>query len=223
MKSLVFKAKGSYARFRKSYTTTSALTYLLIHPIAVRGLIGAVLGIDKNDLYEETKDIEVAIQVINEVRKDMQSFNLLNMKSNDKIFRFPSNVEFLRDVEYRIFIKCNDEKLNKIKDTLISGEFIFTPYLGASEHVAKIEYENTYDIEPIEDDCLVDSAVDINYCEIDFEYDNLILSTDNIPVKNNKQREYTEYKKVIFATKNKRIKVISNKCNKVGKYNVMFI
>ena len=98
MKCLVFKVRGDYARFRKSYTTTSALTYLLIHPVAVRGLIGAVLGINREELYEKTKDIKVAVQVINEIKKDMQSFNLINMKSSDKIFRFPSNVEFLRDV-----------------------------------------------------------------------------------------------------------------------------
>ena len=70
MKCLVFKVRGDYARFRKSYTTTSALTYLLIHPVAVRGLIGAMLGIDREKLYEKTKDIEVAIQVVNQVRKD---------------------------------------------------------------------------------------------------------------------------------------------------------
>ena len=52
MKCLVFKVRGDYARFRKSYTTTSALTYLLIHPVAVRGLIGAMLGIDREKLYE---------------------------------------------------------------------------------------------------------------------------------------------------------------------------
>ena len=111
MKCLVFKVRGDYARFRKSYTTTSALTYLLIHPVAVRGLIGAMLGIDREKLYEKTKDIEVAIQVVNQVRKDMQSFNLVNMKPNDKIFRFPSNIEFLRNVEYRIFIKAEDKTL----------------------------------------------------------------------------------------------------------------
>ena len=117
MKCLVFKVRGDYARFRKSYTTTSALTYLLIHPVAVRGLIGAMLGIDREKLYEKTKDIEVAIQVVNQVRKDMQSFNLVNMKPNDKIFRFPSNIEFLRNVEYRIFIKAEDNSWIQLNAT----------------------------------------------------------------------------------------------------------
>ena len=126
MKCLVFKVRGDYARFRKSYTTTSALTYLLIHPVAVRGMIGAILGINREKLYEKTKDIEVAVQVINKIRKDMQSFNLINMKSNDKIFRFPSNVEFLRDVEYRLFIKSDENIISELEKSLKQGEFVFT-------------------------------------------------------------------------------------------------
>ena len=43
MKALIFKATGDFARFRCSYTTTSALTYSVIHPIAVKGLIGAII------------------------------------------------------------------------------------------------------------------------------------------------------------------------------------
>lgn len=223
MKSVVFRVSGDYARFRKSYTTTSALTYLVMHPIAIRGMIGAILGIDKEELYEKTKDIEIGIQVLNPVRKDMQSFNLINMKSSDTIFRFPSNVEFLRDVEYRVFIKCEDNMLNQIKDVLISREFVFTPYLGASEHIAKLEYENEYEVIFLNKDHYeVSTVVDQDVCNIDFDYDNITIYTDNIPVKNSKTREYTEYKKIIFSI-NKPLKVEGQGIYKVGEYNVMFL
>lgn len=223
MKSIVFKVRGDYARFRKSYTTTSALTYLVMHPVAIRGMIGAILGIDKSQLYEETKDIEVGIQVLREIRKDMQSFNLLNMKSSDKIFRFPSNVEFLRNVEYRIFVKCEDKKLNKIKEVLMSKEFVFTPYLGASEHIAKIKYENEYEAKLLDKGYYeVNSVVDSDRCKIDFDNSNITIYTDNIPVKNNKTREYTEYKKIMFCV-DKPLKVESDRCYRVGDYNVVFL
>lgn len=223
MKSLVLKVRGDYARFRKSYTTTSALTYLLIHPVAVRGMIGAILGIDRSNLYRETKNIEIGVQVIKKVRKDMQSFNLLNMKVNDKFFRFPSNVEFLRDVEYRLFISSDLKKLNEIQRILKKGEYIFTPYLGVSEYIAKIEYEDIYDCEKLSyGTYLVDSAVFVDGNEIDFEDEEITLMTDNIPTKSDKEREYIEYKKVIFSTDNK-IKVKSDNCFKVGEYNVMFL
>ena len=198
MKCLVFKVRGDYARFRKSYTTTSALTYLLIHPVAVRGLIGAVLGINREELYEKTKDIKVAVQVINEIKKDMQSFNLINMKSSDKIFRFPSNVEFLRDVEYRLFIKSDENIISELEKSLKQGEFVFTPYLGASEHIAKIEYEGVYNCEKLPNgNHQVISAVDLESNTIDFGDDDIMLTTDNIPIDNDKNREYIKYKKVI--------------------------
>ena len=224
MKCLVFKVRGDYARFRKSYTTTSALTYLLIHPVAVRGLIGAMLGIDREKLYEKTKDIEVSIQVINQVRKDMQSFNLVNMKANDKIFRFPSNVEFLRNVEYRIFIKTDDKILYEIDNCIKKGEYIFTPYLGSSEHIAKIEYEGIYNCEKLNmGNHKVISAIPLNKNKIDFGDSDILLMTDNIPTKRDINREYIEYKKVIFATNENTINVETENCYKVGGYNVIFI
>ena len=224
MKCLVFKVRGDYARFRKSYTTTSALTYLLIHPVAVRGLIGAVLGINREELYEKTKDIKVAVQVINEIKKDMQSFNLINMKSSDKIFRFPSNVEFLRDVEYRLFIKSDENIISEIEKSLKQGEFVFTPYLGASEHIAKIEYEGVYNCEKLPNgNHQVISAVDLESNTIDFGDDDIMLTTDNIPIDNDKNREYIKYKKVIFATDENKISVNTDNCYKVGEYNVVFL
>lgn len=228
MKSIVFRVSGDYARFRKSYTTTSALTYLVMHPIAIRGMIGAILGIDKKELYEKTKDIDVGIQVLNPIKKDMQSFNLINMKvgkkkDEDATFRFPSNVEFLRDVEYRIFVKCKDDTLNQIKDVLINREFIFTPYLGASEHIAKVEYENEYEVLLLDKNYYnVNSVVDQNTCNIDFSYDDITIYTDNIPVKNSITREYTEYKKIIFSI-NQPLRVDGEGIYKVGEYNVMFL
>lgn len=224
MKCLVFKVRGDYARFRKSYTTTSALTYLLIHPVAVRGLIGAVLGINREELYEKTKDIKVAVQVINEIKKDMQSFNLINMKSSDKIFRFPSNVEFLRDVKYRIFIKADENIISELEKSLKQGEFVFTPYLGASEHIAKIEYEGVYNCEKLPNgNHQVISAVDLESNTIDFGDDDIMLTTDNIPIDNDKNREYIKYKKVIFATDENKISVNTDNCYKVGEYNVVFL
>ena len=221
---LVFKVRGDYARFRKSYTTTSALTYLLIHPVAVRGLIGAVLGINREELYEKTKDIKVAVQVINEIKKDMQSFNLINMKSSDKIFRFPSNVEFLRDVEYRLFIKSDENIISELEKSLKQGEFVFTPYLGASEHIAKIEYEGVYNCEKLPNgNHQVISAVDLESNTIDFGDDDIMLTTDNIPIDNDKNREYIKYKKVIFATDENKISVNTDNCYKVGEYNVVFL
>lgn len=47
--------------------------------------------------------------------------------------------------------------------------------------------------------------------------------TDNIPTRRDIDREYIEYKKVIFATNENTINVETENCYKVGGYNVIFI
>ncbi|MGL5150978.1 MAG: type I-B CRISPR-associated protein Cas5b, partial [Clostridium sp.] len=131
MKVLTFTVKGDFARFRIPYTTTSALSYSLIHPIAIKGLIGAIMGIDYKDLFEYTEGMEVGIQVLNPLNKDTQSFNLVPQTGANNSPNFQSRVEFLRNVKYRIFLSSTDEKLKKIENVMKERSFQFTPYLGA--------------------------------------------------------------------------------------------
>ncbi|SHH49034.1 MULTISPECIES: type I-B CRISPR-associated protein Cas5b [Tepidibacter] len=221
MKSLIFTAKSSFARFRCPHTTTSALTFSTIHPVAVRGLIGAVVGIDYKDLYEYSNDIKIGIQVLNKVYKDTQSFNLIpQVTTNKKSPTFISRIQFLRDVKYRIFLSTGEEKLNQIENILKSKEYVFTPYLGCSEHIAKLEYEKTVDIENIEEN-YTHTLVPKDYIEFDFD-NEFEFYVDRIPTKNNKEREYIEYENIVFSPNN--IINIKNKTlfKKVGEYNVFF-
>lgn len=220
MKALIFRARGEFARFRCAYTTTSALTYSLMHPIAIKGLIGAIMGIDYKDLYEYTKDMKIGIEVLNPVRKDMQSFNLIAQIKNNGSHNFQTRVEFLRNVDYRIFIIDDLDKLEDIKKTLISREYVFTPYLGASEHIAKLTYEDLADTKELTGNNIMADSV--------FPAENLVMNSndiqlflDRIPVKNAATREYIEYKKVAFSSGNK-LETNSKDIKDVGGYNVYF-
>ncbi len=219
MKCVIFTARSIYARFRRPHTTTSALTFTTIHPIAVKGLIGAIIGIDYNELYENTKDLRIGIQVLNPVYKDMQSFNLIPQANCNKAASFQSRIEFLRDVEYRIFVSNYENELNDIASRLNKGEFVFTPYLGCSEHIAKIQYEGEYEVK-ITDDLSVDTIIPLRFADLSLETDFMIY-TDRIPMQNNENRDYTEYEKVIFSHQN-RIGANGTKIFKVGDYNVFF-
>ena len=225
MNCISFRAKSSYARFRKAYTTTSTLTYLLMPPTAARGLIGAILGVDRVDLYNVTKKLDIAIEVVNDINKDTQSFNLsiMNNESSNS-FSYPSNIEFLRDVEYIIYVKSDDlSLLSKIKDVLISGEYFYTPYLGASEHVCKLSFEQEFDAEKLSLGVYsVSSAFDKTEA-FEMEFDNIKLYSDNIPTKISEHREYIEYKRVMFPVNSKSVKLKSDKLYKVGEKNIEFL
>jgi len=219
MKSLVFTAESHYARFRCPHTTTSALTFLTIHPLAVKGLIGAILGVDYGDIYKYTEEMKIGIQVLNPVYKDMQSFNLIAQTNNNGAANFQSRVQFLRDVKYRIFVIDNEDKLELISKALKSHEYVFTPYLGCSEHIAYLNLEGIFDTE-LSDGELVDTLVPKDYIKLDLNGDFHIY-VERIPVKNNKDREYIDYSKVMFAVGNR---VGINKCSiyKVGDYNAFY-
>ena len=218
MKTLVFTARGQYARFRCPYTTTSALTFLTIHPIAVRGMIGAIMGIEYNQLYDYTKYMKIAIEVLNPVYTDTQAFNLIAQKNNNGAANFQSRIQFLRDVHYRIYLQ--DCKVDLIAKTIQSRRFCFTPYLGCSEHIAKIEFERMSIGEKIKSHS-VSTMIPKEYINLE-ESENIKLYSDRIPVKNKEDREYTEYSNVIFSTTDS-LHIKTTDLIKVGEKNVFFL
>ena len=224
MDCIVFKTRSKYAKFKKAYTTTSTLTHLFIPPTAVRGMIGAILGIDRIDLYKYTDKIEVAIQVISKINKDTQSFNFTTMKKNEKkSFCYQSYTEFLRDVEYRIFIKSSDNTImNKLEDALKNEDYFYTPYLGGTEHSCKIIYEGRYTCEKQKKGKYkVCTAFNKESSKITDK--TIRVYGDNIPVKNNSTREYIKYKKVYFPVNEDVVEIYSNNIYKVGGKYIEFL
>lgn len=220
MKSVVFSAKSEYGRFRKPYTTTSALTFLCIHPVAAKGLIGSLMGIDKSDLYEETKDLKIGIEVLGEINKDLQSVKLLSLKNG--MFHFPSNIEFLRCPHYRFYVTWNENKLNELNDKLNVGEWEFTPYLGVSESIAKINHEGMSEVLKVNKADFVNTIIPTKNILPKINL-NIKMYSDKIPVKNNSNREYIEYEKIVFAEKNPLYGEISSAdIYQVGEKNVYF-
>ena len=47
MKVLVFDIYGDLAHFRKFYTTSSPLTFPFPPPSTIKGMLGAIIGVDK--------------------------------------------------------------------------------------------------------------------------------------------------------------------------------
>lgn len=197
MDCIVFRAKSGFARFRKPYTTTSALTFLCIHPIAVKGLVGAVMGIDKKELHHVTSTMKIGIQVLSFVNKDMQALKLVSMKSSEKFLNFPANVEFLRNPEYRIFISWDSDKINDFESRIKNQNPVFTPYLGTSENIAKIIYETRGHAQLIGKTDSIDTIIPLK--RIDLQHKDYHLFIDRIPVSSNEKREYVKYEKVVFG------------------------
>jgi CRISPR-associated protein Cas5h len=149
MQTLVFDIKSDFAHFRKCYTTTSPLTYLIPPRTSIIGLIGAILGYSKEEYAILLQKCKVAIQIINPIKKMVFKENWragpatlikksLNIYEMQNISRVP--LELVKEPQYRIFL--NNSKEGLIADLLQmikEKKSVYTTYLGLSEFLSEVD------------------------------------------------------------------------------------
>jgi CRISPR-associated protein Cas5h len=167
---LIFDLVGKFAHFRKFYTNSSSLTYDFPPPTVIRGLIAAILGIEKDNYYDllspERTNISVSIQ--QPVRKVMQTINYTRTNKND--FSSPKNIltrflagervpyqvpleillstEERSSLQYRIYFNHADEAIMKSLHHQLAGNFSIYPlYLGISEFIADFHFKGKKEYE----------------------------------------------------------------------------
>lgn len=125
MKAVVFEVKGAIAHFRRPDTTATHLTYPFITPLAVKGLVGAILGI--TDFM--TRDY-VGIQLLNPVRTSAQQLSMLG-KDSGNTFNRPTTVELLVNPAYRIYY-VGDQYVEELAERLKKRQYVYHTYLGVA-------------------------------------------------------------------------------------------
>lgn len=213
---LAFDIWGQYGHFKKIYTTTSPLTYSIPPRTALTGLIGAILGLDKTEYlgYFAKKDAEVAVQVLNPVKKVTLSENLIDTKTAGPMMnvikqRTQIRVELLKDPRYRVYVRHSDQKLmDRLIEYIEEHKSVYTPCLGLSEHIANFSMNGVYEAESVDinDMIRVCTAIPENRIiamdfETDFEY-----AQENLPNEMNPERVVTEYTSVVFEQQTRAIK-----------------
>src|SRR3972149_5978418 len=83
-KLLVFDVWGDYGHFRKFYTTSSPLTFSIPPRTSLCGLLGSVVGLGKEEYLNHfsKKDAQIALRLLNPVKKTRLGINLINTKGN---------------------------------------------------------------------------------------------------------------------------------------------
>ena len=107
MKVVVFDVKGDIGHFRRPDTTATHLTYPFIPPTAVKGLVGAILGIE--DFVTNDK---IGIQILSEVNMVSQQMSMLKMGNT---FNRPTTVQLLINPAYRIYYS-GDEYVDELEN-----------------------------------------------------------------------------------------------------------
>jgi len=145
-KFVVFDVAGDLAHFRRQYAITTALSYAIPPRTALCGLVGAVLGLPKNEALADFGDDNAifGLQIIRPVKTGHVSINLVQTKDN-KWFRLKGEnprttvrYEVVRDPAFRVMFSHPTLAL-ELAETLRNGESVYTPCLGLAWMIAWFE------------------------------------------------------------------------------------
>ncbi len=209
---LVFDIWGEYAHFRKYYTTTSPLTFSIPPRTVVSGIIGGILGFEKDEYlnYFSKDQAYIGVRILKSIKKVRIAENLIDTKIAPMMSRIKTRTqirfEFLKDVKYRIyFYHENSELMEKLKYLLNEHKTFYTPYLGLTEHIANFDFVGGFKIRKIEPQELkIDSVIPEKLIEkMNFEDGEYFSET--IPLEMDSERVVTEYGKMIFERNGKKI------------------
>jgi CRISPR-associated protein Cas5h len=229
---LVFDIGGEYGHFRKFNTTSSPLTYPVPPRTALIGVLGAILGIerevapgkfrkDQASVHEvfSKEHANIAIQLLNPIKKVNMAFNLLDTgKSGSSFFNITNRTqiefELLKDPKYRVFIQLQDNALHsRLAQSLQKRSHYFTPYLGLSQFIADISwvgattgtvYENrNKDYIPIQ------SVINLTQFDKEppLQFGDIKVTAETIPIMLNNQRIVQEYAQVLIEQQGRTVSV----------------
>jgi len=222
-KILIFDIFGEYAHFRKFNTTSSPLTYSTPTPPVLAGMLGAVLGIEREyapGRYAEgvipvnkmfgSNNAEFGIQLLNPINKVNIGFNLLDTdKSASSFFNITNRTqieyELLKDARFRIYLRHTDTVLlDELAMRLNEKRHHFTPYLGISQCTADLVFRDFVQAEEKAnqegDFREIITAVKLNKLyeanPVQFNYE-AYYSTDTLPISMSTERIVQEYAEVL--------------------------
>ena len=248
-KLLVFDISGEYGHFRKFNTTSSPLTYSIPTRSALAGILGAILGIERevsvgvfpdgmvsvNELFSPEK-VDIAIQILNPIKKTNIGFNLLDTgKSPSSFFNIQNRTqieyELLKYPKFRIFLRHRDARImEELTQRIKAVNHHFTPYLGLSQFTAMVEFvraTNAISMTTEEGFTSICTAVNLSKLEtnppIKFEKDNAFYATDTLPMVMRRDRVVTDYSEILIERTTKPILVNTRNYWTTALGNILFL
>lgn len=171
---LGFTLSGPWGHFRKPEGTISRMTYKVPPRTTIAGMVAGIVGKSRDSYYDEysCENLSVSIvpqsniktQTIPENVMGTASENMENINSrgrgpklsvpDPKDNRKQRVFEFLHDPSYRVYLSFKDEQsYDEVKEVLRAGKSEYTPTLGISECVARIDEESVAtELQPEEKD-----------------------------------------------------------------------
>ena len=232
MKTLIFDIWGEFGHFKKFYTTSSPLTFSVPPPTAIYGILGAILGLSKDDYLNHIngRTTKVAIQILKPIKKTRMILNYIDTKTAINFHFIKKNgrtqikTEFLKNPAYRLFINMNDEKLfNEFIKKVKNRENHYTVSLGLANLLANFSYVGLEEAQPIDTSNKVDTAIlSENIEEIEVKEGKKYFK-EKLPIDMNPDREPLAYKDVVMELNGNSLEGKFKNCYKVRNNIVSFL
>ncbi|MCY0900454.1 MAG: CRISPR-associated protein Cas5 [Firmicutes bacterium] len=139
---LVFDVKGPLAHFRRPDTTSTHASYPFMTRTALRGLLGAILGIG-----DWPTEAWTGMSLLSPVQLRVQQLSLLGkgfLKSGDVLNR-PTTVELVINPHYRIYY--NGPLMDELEDWLVAGRSFYPTYLGSAFALTFPQWVGRYQVQ----------------------------------------------------------------------------
>lgn len=221
MNVLTFDLYADFGHFRKIYSTSSPLTYSIIPPTAFYGIIGAVVGLEKEEnaylKYVNHHTVKFAVQLLHPVKKIRMGLNHINTKGNVWIpkhrregARTQIRTEFLRFPKYRCYVHIEDSTLfDKLIDYVTYGKNVYTVSMGLSECLAKVEFVSVEEFEQKKDEQAIEVVTAVperKLKKLEIEFGKEYLK-ERLPIQIDNERIVSLYDEVLFEATGKPLTV----------------
>ena len=148
MKGIQFVVDGNWAHFKKPETNNNPLTHDFITKTALVGLIGAIIGKERDEMRplfpQLSNDLLYGVQVIKPVKKESWGFTM--RKAVNLFEKAPKQMEFLKNPEFRVALALyttQSEKLfNEFVEAVKNSEAKYTPVLGLHNCPANVRFQS---------------------------------------------------------------------------------
>jgi len=223
MRILSFHLFGKMAHFRKYYTNSSSMTYTVPPRTTVVGMIAGLLGIERDQYYEDFSLDSCKIAVANRapLKKVVQKLNLLHIEGKDdlngsKEYHAQTPTELVIPVnirtdllDYQIwFAHENQDIYEKVKELFSDDPLTYATYggalaLGTANHLGYIRYEGEMEGELVDEsgEALIASILPVSAVieiESDLTQSPIRLIKEELPIEFDRDRHLTERGKKDF-------------------------
>lgn len=152
MKGFQLIIEGNWGHFKKPETNNNPLSHDLITKTALIGLIGAVLGIEREDMKsifpQLSEDLLYGVQLLNPVKKISWGFTS-RTAINPTAKGTPKYFEFLKNPKFLVSIALSNERSIQIFDDFkhsIKDEMaVYPPVLGWHNCLANLKWDSEGD------------------------------------------------------------------------------